>query len=686
MRKPPFLTRIRSLGYYLEFRFLIFHRTRSNHYVEPTRLDHAVHVQIQKRKFIGRDREVDRLAFARRERDAPEILQLRHRAGHRTHQVADVELGDFIARALASVRDCYADFRASGRPDLRRRHFQIRVLEGRVAQSVAEREERLFAGEEITAPRRRLVVVCDRQLTDRTREAHRKLARRVVIAEQHVGHGHAGLLSQVEAFEDGRDFLGDVVDRERPAVDEHYDCWLARLQHGFDQIVLSAYQVQTVAVAEVIVRPTFLVRVLVAAEREHNHVRGFGDLDRFCDQFRVALGVVRRRAVAPPVPSLFRDLATFGVIDFDLLADLIAHSFEYADAASGVVAVAAQMNAGRIWADDRDGLQFGAIERQQAAFVLEQRDGTARGFRRQVLMSLAVGQLRRALRVDVRVLEEAEQKLRAQRSGHGPVQRGHRNSSLIDQLRKQRVTIGIGQLDVHARFERAYGGRSFVRSDLVTRGEFGDPEIIGSDHSFEPPLLPQYLFEQELAAVRRDAVNLIVRGHYAHHARFFHSGFKARQEDLAQNALRDIDRGNVRAAFWLAVRGEMLGRRHDMFAVNRRPRPLQRLDAGHAHTRNEIRVFAVSLFRPAPARVARQIEVRAEHLVAAANASLQRGGGEDFGDQIRVPTRRERDRSRETRAALRHVPVQSLVVKHSRDAQTRVLFQPLLKRVCVDSR
>src|SRR5262249_28640401 len=226
-------------------------------------------------------------------------------------------------------------------------------------------------------------------------------------------------------------------------------------------------------------------------------------------------------------------------------------------------------------------------------------------------MSLAVGQFRRAIRVDVWVLEEAEQKLRAQISGHGPVQRGHRNSSLINQLREQRVTIGIGQFYVDARFERAYGGCGFVRGDLMARGEFGDPEIIGSDHAFETPFLTQYLFEQEVAAVRRDAVNFIVRGHDAHHVGLFHRGLEGLQEDLAQDTLRNIYRSDVRAAFGLAVRGEMLGRRHYVLAVNRRPGPLQSPDAGNAHARSEIRVFAVRLFRPAPARVARQIEVRA---------------------------------------------------------------------------
>ena len=91
----------------------MFHRTRSHHNVEPARLDHAVHVQIQKRKFVRGDREVYGLALARRKRDALEILQLHYGAGHGTHQVADVELNDFIAGAFARVCDCHTDFRAT---------------------------------------------------------------------------------------------------------------------------------------------------------------------------------------------------------------------------------------------------------------------------------------------------------------------------------------------------------------------------------------------------------------------------------------------------------------------------------------------------------------------------------------------------------------------------------------------
>ena len=48
-----------------------------------------------------------------------------------------------------------------------------------------------------------------------------------------------------------------------------------------------------------------------------------------------------------------------------------------------------------------------------------------RGFSREVLMSFAVGQFRRALRIDIWILEEAEHKLGAQDVGRCAVQRSH---------------------------------------------------------------------------------------------------------------------------------------------------------------------------------------------------------------------------------------------------------------------
>src|SRR5262249_4520893 len=153
-------------GNYLKFHFLILHRACSHHNVEPARLDHTVHVQIQKRKFVRGDREVDRLALAGSERDAFEILQLHHGTRDGTHQVADVELNDCYPFDLARVRNGHADSPPAARPDLRGRHFQIRILQGRITQSIAEWEERPLVGEKITAPRCRLVVVGDWQLTD----------------------------------------------------------------------------------------------------------------------------------------------------------------------------------------------------------------------------------------------------------------------------------------------------------------------------------------------------------------------------------------------------------------------------------------------------------------------------------------------------------------------------------------
>src|SRR5215510_5349139 len=57
----------RSFCDHFELRFLMLRRACSDHYIEPSGLDHAVHVQIQKRKFVWSDGEINSFALARRE-------------------------------------------------------------------------------------------------------------------------------------------------------------------------------------------------------------------------------------------------------------------------------------------------------------------------------------------------------------------------------------------------------------------------------------------------------------------------------------------------------------------------------------------------------------------------------------------------------------------------------------------
>src|SRR5205085_4480768 len=133
--------------------------------------------------------------------------------------------------------------------------------------------KRIFARVEIAALGRRLVIVIDGQLPDRTREADGQFARRVIVAEDNVRHARARLLPQVETFEDGRDVLRDVVDGKRATVNQQHDGRLAGFEHGADQIILHADQLKAVAVAKVSDIPALFVGVFVTAEDQQGHVR-----------------------------------------------------------------------------------------------------------------------------------------------------------------------------------------------------------------------------------------------------------------------------------------------------------------------------------------------------------------------------------------------------------------------------
>src|SRR5438067_2156993 len=102
----------------------------------------------------------------------------------------------------------------------------------------------------------------------------------------------------------------------------------------------------------------------------------------------------------------------------------------------------------------------------------------------------------------------------------------------------------------------------------------------------------------------------------------------------------------------------MFGCSDDVLVINARPLTLQSLDDRHAHARDQVRVFAVSLFCATPARLARKIKVWAKHEVAAVRASFERGGSEDSVDDVCIPTAGECNRRRETRSLRSHEAVQ----------------------------
>jgi hypothetical protein len=106
------------------------------------------------------------------------------------------------------------------------------ISKRRVGEAETEGVERRDLVEQIAAPAGGLVVVEDRQLAHRAGDRHRQLAARIGPAEQDVGDGVSGLLAQVPALDQGVGAGGQIVDRQRPAVEQQHDGRLAQGEDG----------------------------------------------------------------------------------------------------------------------------------------------------------------------------------------------------------------------------------------------------------------------------------------------------------------------------------------------------------------------------------------------------------------------------------------------------------------------
>jgi hypothetical protein len=218
--------------------------------------------------------EDDVPALAWRERHAPESAQLHDRARDGRQHIPDVELHDLVAAVRPGVGHDAADGGRLSRPDGRRLDAQIRVLERRVAESVAEGEQR-HAGQidVVVASARRLVVVVERQLAFRHRKRQRQASGGIRASEDRVRHGVTAGLTRIPRVDDGGDAFqpwhGDGA-----AANEDDDRRLARRRDGLDQFGLAAGQPE--------LRPVAKLALLHAADNHHGIAGGCG-CDRLTD-------------------------------------------------------------------------------------------------------------------------------------------------------------------------------------------------------------------------------------------------------------------------------------------------------------------------------------------------------------------------------------------------------------------
>ena len=116
-------------------------------------------------------------------------------------------------------------------------------------------------------------------------------------------------------------------------------------------------------------------------------------LDSFLNALCVERGVAEHHLVGVPVGRRLSDLATFGEEHFATRAYFALDTLQDADAASGIVAVAAEMNLAGIRTDDGDAPVFCAIKRQKTVLVFEKNERLVCGLEGQLLMLGAVSNL-----------------------------------------------------------------------------------------------------------------------------------------------------------------------------------------------------------------------------------------------------------------------------------------------------
>lgn len=83
--------------------------------------------------------------------DALEAFQLFHGAGNAAHQVADIELYDFICIVVTRIGYGYGSGQLAVRIQLLGAERDVTVLEGGVAQAIAERIQRVVAHIQVVA-------------------------------------------------------------------------------------------------------------------------------------------------------------------------------------------------------------------------------------------------------------------------------------------------------------------------------------------------------------------------------------------------------------------------------------------------------------------------------------------------------------------------------------------------------
>ena len=144
---------------------------------------------------------------------------------------------------------------------------------------------------------------------------------------------------------------------------------------------------------------------------------------------------------------------------------------------------------------------------------------------------------------------------------------------------------------------------------MVGHKEVVHRPAVGCDDALIAPLTAEDLVDQFVAGTAGIAAEAVVGGHHFLHVSLDHQVLESRQVGLAEVALRHFSIIAVTVPFRSGVDG-IVFRTGMGFQDRGIRRALQAADHGHTQLAGQIRVLAVRLHPPPPARVAEDVDVR----------------------------------------------------------------------------
>ena len=291
--------------------------------------------------------------------------------------------------------------------------------------------------------------------------------------------------------------------------------------------------------------------------------------------------------------------------------------------------------------DDCDATYTG-FEGKRLVLIFEENHGLARGLKRELAMLRRVVLADRNATVGVagRRIEHAETEACGEEAAQRSVDFRFCDEVLVHGIDESWIGLPFAEaaLEIGAGFYCSGGGVGHIRGEVVTGIDVGDGGAVTDDIAVKVPGVAQVIAQEHGVRAGGRSVDCVVGAHDGLSMGLRDGGAEGRQIGVLEIVRRHIDIVLMAGRLGAAVYGIVLrgGDQLQVFGIV----ALYAGDKRHAHAAGEKRIFTVGLLAAAPARVAKDIDVRSpegeaeEHLMVVFAHGLvvlgARFGGDGF--------------------------------------------------------